>query len=112
MHLGPLPWGGLAFQSAIGERRALFHAQQTHTTTSHRLVTEGGNIESNAVVAHVEVKMPVLFADLDRHRASPRVSHYVGERFLAHTKTGGFDNRIQALLQRVSLKFSPKPGQR
>ena len=34
------------------------------------------------------------------------VSNDVGERFLSHSEAGGFDERIEAVLQSVGLEFS------
>ena len=38
--------------------------------------------------------------------------HHVGQRFLGHAKTLGFDHGIQALLQGVRPDFGLQPGQR
>jgi hypothetical protein len=56
---GPLPRGGLAFKSTIGQGSAFFHAQQPQAGSQHRLFPERGHIKSNTVVTHKQMEVPI-----------------------------------------------------
>src|SRR5690349_15172310 len=47
------------FQSPSGQRRALFHAQQTQARAAHRFVTGGGYVKADAIIAHRQMEPPI-----------------------------------------------------
>jgi hypothetical protein len=49
---GALARNGLVFESAAGQRGALFHTQQAQTGAAHSFFPKAGHIKTDAVIAH------------------------------------------------------------
>ena len=52
-----------------------------------------------------------MFAQSEGYRMGMGMPYDVGKSFLSYAEAGGFDNRIEAVIQRVSLEFSLQSGQ-
>ena len=85
---------GLEFQSAAGQRRPLFHAQQSETGPAHGQLPDSTHIKADAVVAHAQVKLSGFFAQFHVHGFCVGVAHHIGQGFLGHAESIRFQSPV------------------
>jgi hypothetical protein len=103
---------GIEFKFAAGQRRALFHAQQTKAGPAHDLFPDSSDAKAYAVIPNAQVEFPLLYAHLHGHVSRLGMSQHVGECFLRDAKTFGFNQRIRAAFQQVRLNLEMEAGER
>src|SRR5258706_28706 len=74
-------------------------------------LTEGGPVKPDAIVTHAQMDLPIFLAQLNSPGFRLGVAHDIGQGFLAHAETLGFNRRNQSLLQLVGVELDLQPTQ-
>jgi hypothetical protein len=57
----------MVLEAAAGQRRALFHAQQTQTGAAHGLFPNAGHIKADAIIAHGQMELLIVIGWVQLH---------------------------------------------
>src|SRR5580765_7955467 len=110
MDLGAFAFAGDVFEAAAGEGGALFHAQQAKALAANGLLTMHGDIETDAVIAHAQMKGPLVSLQFERDAAGMGMADDVGEGFLGDAEAFGFDRGIHAAFEGIGAEAGFETG--